>query len=155
MGKKTIKEPKEKIEVSPEEETTQLEEVPTIKLVSMTMGATIPTMQYGNITASYTIECESIEVGEAILLSRITNLFDNYTQEARAAKQKAEVLPVVQIPKDEPEPVVPTTTERSQAYLTAEAYGNNAKTPEAVALWKTQVANSKKLTDAEKAELLK
>lgn len=147
------------------EKTTVEEPVaqPTVKLVTLTMGATIPVMSYGNITASYTVTADSIEEAEAVLLKRIEKLFNSYTEEARKAKVKVEVIPTITIPQEEPELVVEESArpviedisvEKSANVIRAEAYLHNAKTPEAKNLIKVRIKASANFTEAEKAELL-
>lgn len=146
---------KKKEEFENKEEVTQEPtEQSTVRLVSLTMGATVPVMSYGNITASYTVTAESIDDAEAVLFKRIEKLFDTYSEKSRKAKAEAKVLPVIELPQDEPTEIT-TPIERSKHVIIAEAYLHNAKTSEAKDAVRARIKESKNFTDEEREALLK
>lgn len=70
---------------------------PKVKLVSYTMGATIPTGMYANIQPSITVEAKSMEVAERIVMAHIEALFAKY----RISNSNEPVRPIA------PKPTVP------------------------------------------------
>lgn len=146
--------PKKVVEVVVEELAEKIvEKVKTqpVTLISYTMGAVIPTMQYGNIQPSITVSAGSIQEAEDVCLAHIENLFAMFT------KKEEEVLPVVNVPKDvaiAKKETVAITTGPGCAFRNAHDALIGAKGEEAKNFVRMKIQNSMKLSKEEKRLLL-
>lgn len=147
-----------------------------VRLVSFTVGATIPTMMYGNILPSITVEAPTIEEAKAFALPIIEELYQTYLGEPQDGKlpkfiNKANVTAIEKRvdPTPPAQPVAPAAKPKtpqesvdelaadlqdSPAFTKAQNAIKNVTDPQALELIEKQIQNSVKLTAAEKPVLL-
>lgn len=137
----------EKIEKALDDIVAEIENKP-VTLISYTMGAVIPTMQYGNIQPSITVSAGSIQEAEDICLAHIENLF------AIFMKKEEEVPPVVNVPKNVVEEKKVVVALKGSAFENAQNALKSATGEEAQNLVRMQIQKSVKLSEEEKKLLL-
>lgn len=150
---------------------------PKFRLVSYTMGATIPVGMYANIQPSVTVEAETMEIAERAAMAHIEALFAKYrvpqsptntgaplntkspvvaasAQPAQvpintgATAQKAPEVPLSQAPANEIPAIV-----LSEPFKRAKGAIESCMSYDALKLVGDQIEKSVKLIDSEKAEL--
>ena len=141
----------------------------TVKFVSFTLGATIPTQSFGNIQPHLTVEAGSYEDAAAFAFPIIEGLYAKYADVkpgflgkiTETVKQVAPVAPVAPVAKaavqvETAPPAAPTAPEapKSEFVLKAEKMIGLAMSAEAAIVIQTQVEKSVKIAEADKPALL-
>ena len=146
-----------------------------VKFVSFTMGATIPTQAYGNITPSITVEAPSYEEARDFAASKIEELYKQYAETTphflgRVTKTEKVVKPSAPTPAPTPAPgetgalKVPTPqpsihpempAEKPMPVQKAEKAISLATSHDALALIENQVNASVKISPEAKPDLLR
>ena len=138
----------------------------TVKFVSFTLGATIPTQSFGNIQPHLTVEAGSYEDAAAFAFPIIEGLYAKYADVkpgflgkiTETVKQVAPVAPVAKaaVQVETAPPAAPTAPEapKSEFVLKAEKMIGLAMSAEAAIVIQTQVEKSVKIAEADKPALL-
>jgi hypothetical protein len=141
-----------------------------VKLLTFTVGATIPTMTYGNILPSITVEARTIEEAKRAVMPVIEELYSTYAASVdgklpkfinkanvTVEEKKVDIKPT-------PAPVLPPTEKvevsvqgvkpETPAYVKAYFAINGAMSLEALNLIEDQIQKSVKLAPEDKPRLL-
>lgn len=140
-------------------ETEPKAEKAPVTLVSYTMKAVIPVMEYGNIQPEITLTARTIAEAEEVAIAHIEALFERYVPKKKEQLPTV-TLPVVDVPA-EPKVHAPKTPElaTNESVTHTDAYTRGKKMIEAtrnvnsLRLMQNSVATSATLTAAEKTEL--
>lgn len=172
--KKTKVDPKPNKLVKPKK--YEINEKAQVRLISFTVGATIPTMMYGNIIPSITVEAPTIEEAKAFALPVIEELYANYAEaqngqfpkfmnksKVTVEEKTVDVSPTVKknyLEKDPPgqptsdlEPIQMGVV-KTPAYEKASNAVKNSMSMDALNLIEDQIQKSEKLSAQEKPMLL-
>lgn len=147
-----------------------------VRLVSLTVGAVIPTQSYGNIQPSITVEATTIEEARALVMPVIEGLIAKYAETRPGFLGKVEVTEKVIVPpakapespssapapavapvstESKPVETVATSTEpKNENVAKAEKAISLALTQEAVDVIQKQIENSTKIPEKFKKGLI-
>lgn len=143
-----------------------------VKLVSFTVGATIPTQQYGNIQPKIEVTAPTIEEARHIVMPIIEELYKQYAEKPLSGKEPSfygkvtetvkEVVPATPTPAAIAEAPAETvavepvnTTPKPEPVVKAEKAIKNASTEAAATLIQDQIEKSVKIPQEFKDGLLK
>jgi alcohol dehydrogenase class IV len=136
----------------------------TVKLISYSIKAVIPTGMYANIQPEIIVSAGSISEAESVVLPYIDNLFEKYQEDSRDGKM-AKFLAKTPIKSSVTSTEIPpkispvTGTQQvvnpvSEAFAKAKKAIDSAMSIEAIQLIEEQIHKSTKLTADEKPVLL-
>ena len=143
---------------------------PTPRLVSFTMKAVIPTMQYGNLQPEITVEADTIDKASAMVLPYFTWMYENFSESTPKFVLKAKVAET-KIVSENPSPAtnnveiqpqsanLEVVNHATEAFMKAKNAVDSAMSIDATNIIEDKIKVSTKLTEEEKqvlsAEVLK
>jgi len=159
----------------------QSKKVPSVQLVSIEMGAVIPTQQYGNFQPRVVVTAPSLEEARAVVMPFMEDLYKTYAEmplngkEPRFYGNVTVTEKVVDVkaplsseptPEPTPAPVEPVstpeavstpngaTTQRSEPFMKAQKAITLASSHDALGVIEAQIQKSVKISPSDKPELL-
>lgn len=93
------------------------------------IGATIPTVQYGNIMPEIEVEAESLEQAQAIALPEIEKLWARYAEEGKALRTSGQRVKAFVGEEIDYDDLTHTYSWEGEVYLSASQYAKTFETP--------------------------